>query len=86
MDRTEVFSNGHEEEERKTDHLSREMTVLSDKYCNVLHDNLHGCKAFEAMPHQPIEVYPDVPPVFRTHVRTTPIHQKESSKGFIKQL
>ena len=62
------------------------MKALSEKYPVLLGDNLHGCKAFASMPHQPFEVDPSVPPVFRTHVRTTSIYLKETSKGFIKKL
>ena len=62
------------------------MKKMVDKYPDVLRDNLHGCRAFENVPHQEIEIDNEVPPVFRSYVRNTPIHLKETSKGFIQKL
>ena len=86
MEGTDIYNDENLQPTRDTDQLSKEMKVIADKYPLVLKDNLYGCKAFEDMPYQKIEMDKNVEPVFKTYVRTTPHHLKESSQGFIEKL
>ena len=72
LEGTNIFNMDQVIEERKTDHLTKEMKKLADRFPEVLKDSLHGCRAFENVPYQEIEMDPEVALVFRSHIRTTP--------------
>ena len=70
----------------QVDHLSDHMKKLVEKYPETVKDDLYGSRAFQNMPYQEIELDEEIKPVSHSYVKTTPIHLRETSKGFLKNL
>ena len=86
LEGAEIVQKDEKVKETEVNHLTDKMKELVVKYPETLNDDLHNCPAFSNVPHQEIEMDPDVVPVSHSYVRNTPIHLREMSRGFIQNL
>ena len=83
---TEIMGEKEKKSKPNVDHLSEEMKGMVEKYPETLKDDLYGASAFTNIPYTPIELDPTIKPISRTYVKNTPLHLRETSQGFIKDL
>ena len=76
----------YSEEPLNYDHLPENTSRLVKLYPHVVKNSLMDCQAFKCLEYKELDINPNVKPVYHSVVRHTPLHLKDSSRNYLKNL